>query len=156
MRTEVRQSDAAAVRDIVASTGFFSPAEIEIAVELIEDRIAKLERSDYHFIFAEAGGRAIGYACYGEIAGTVGSYDLYWIAVHHDHRGRGFGKSLMEQSEILMAARGGRRVYVETSSRAQYEPTRQFYLKCGYAIDATLADFYAPGDGKVIFVKALL
>jgi hypothetical protein len=46
-------------------------------------------------------------------------------------------------------------VYVETSSRDQYEPTRRFYLKCGYRVDAVLEDFYAPGDGKVIFVKAL-
>ena len=54
-----------------------------------------------------------------------------------------------------MAARGARRVYVDTSSRSQYEPTRAFYLACGYAREAFLADFYAPGDGKVIFVKAL-
>jgi hypothetical protein len=50
---------------------------------------------------------------------------------------------------------GGRRIYIETSSRAQYEPTRGFYLKCGYRQETILEDFYAPGDGKVIYVKAL-
>jgi ribosomal protein S18 acetylase RimI-like enzyme len=155
MRTDIRPSDVAAVREIVTSTNFFSPAEVDIAVELIEDRIAKGEASDYRFIFADAAGAAIGYACYGEIAGTVGSYDLYWIAVHDDHRGGGIGRRLMIEVERLIAARAGRRIYVETSSRDQYEPTQQFYLKCGYTIDATLKDFYTPGDGKIILVKAL-
>ena len=50
---------------------------------------------------------------------------------------------------------GGRRVYVDTSSRDQYEPTRAFYRACGYAEVARLDHFYADGDGKVIFVKAL-
>jgi D-alanine-D-alanine ligase len=159
LRTSVRPADSAAVRAIVASTGFFSDAEIDVAVELIDDRLAKGPKSDYHFMFADQkgadGGPAIGYACYGEIACTVGSYDLYWIAVHNDHRGGGLGRKLMDEAERDIAQRGGRRVYVETSSRAQYEPTRAFYLKCGYHVDATLEDFYAPGDGKVILVKAM-
>jgi hypothetical protein len=44
---------------------------------------------------------------------------------------------------------------VETSSRPLYEPTRRFYLACGYRLEAQLEDFYAPGDGKVIFLKVL-
>jgi hypothetical protein len=46
-------------------------------------------------------------------------------------------------------------VYAETSSRPQYEPTRSFYRACGYRLEARLEDFYAPGDGKVIFLKVL-
>jgi hypothetical protein len=61
----------------------------------------------------------------------------------------------MAESERLMAERGARRVYADTSSRPQYEATRAFYLACGYVQEALLADFYAPGDGKVIFVKVL-
>lgn len=155
IRDAVRPADGATVRAIVASTGYFAPAEIDVAAELIDDRIAKGERSDYHFIFAERDGRTIGYACYGEIACTVGSYDLYWIAVHDEHRGGGVGRLLLHEAERRIAARGGRRIYVETSSRPQYEPTRRFYLKCGYKVEATLEDFYARGDGKVILVKAV-
>ena len=157
LRLTARHEDSAAIREIVASTGFFSNAEIDVAVELIDDRLAKGDKSDYHFLFADdpVSGGAVGYACYGEIACTVGSYDLYWIAVHNSQRGGGLGRTLMLEAERLIAARGGRRVYVETSSREQYEPTRQFYLKCVYRVDAVLEDFYAPGDGKVILVKAL-
>ena len=70
-------------------------------------------------------------------------------------QGRGIGRTLMAASERIMAGCGARLIYADTSSRPQYEPTRAFYLACGYREEAFLADFYAPGDGKVIFVKPL-
>jgi ribosomal protein S18 acetylase RimI-like enzyme len=85
----------------------------------------------------------------------VGSYDLYWIAVDREHQSRGLGRALVAESERQIAARGGRRIYIETSNRPQYEPTRQFYLRCNYAIAAILPDFYNTGDDKVILVKPL-
>jgi ribosomal protein S18 acetylase RimI-like enzyme len=157
LRTEARPADRAAVRAIVESTGFFSAAEVEIAVELIDDRLAKGEKSDYRFVFADdaASGRTLGYACFGEIACTVGSYDLYWIAVHEDARGRGLGRVLSDECERRIRALKGRRVYAETSGRAQYEPTRAFYRALGYLEEARFADFYAPGDDKVVYGKEI-
>jgi len=88
-------------------------------------------------------------------AGTVASADLYWIAVHLDRQGRGLGRALLDAAETWIAREGRTRVYLETSTRPQYVPTRAFYLRCGYAIAAELVDFYAPGDGKAIFLKVL-
>jgi len=156
LRTDARAADINAVRRIVESTGFFSDAEVAVAVELIEDRVSKGCRSDYRFVFLDRSNEPLGYACFGPIACTVGSFDLYWIAVHNDARGRGIGRQILAAAEQQIAQEGGRRVYVETSSRVQYEPTRQFYLRCGYQIEATLQDFYSQGDGKVILVKALI
>ncbi len=153
-RENVTPDDCEHVRQIVTSTGFFSEAEIDIAVELVEERLAKGTGSDYDFLFAEQQGNVIGYTCFGHIDGTEASYDLYWIAVHQDARGNGLGKTLLRKSEEMIAARGGQRVYIETSSREQYVPTRAFYLRCGYRQEALLEDFYGPGDGKVIYVKA--
>jgi GNAT superfamily N-acetyltransferase len=154
-REDVRPGDPAHVRRIVGSTGYFHPPEIEVAVELVTTRLAAGPASGYAFIFAERGDVPVGYTCFGEIPCTTGSYDLYWIAVTASERGRGLGRRLLEVTEARITARGGRRVYIETSGRALYEPTRQFYLRCGYRIDAVLADFYAPGDSKVIFVREL-
>jgi D-alanine-D-alanine ligase len=154
-RTAVRSEDAGAVREIVTSSGFFSPAEIEVAVELVNEHLARGEASGYLFVFADQGGETIGYACYGPIACTAASYDLYWIAVHADYRARGLGRALAREVESLIGARGGKRVYAETSSRAQYGPTRAFYERCGYRRDAEMEDFYAPGDGKVVYVRVL-
>jgi GNAT superfamily N-acetyltransferase len=155
LRTVVRAEDIGTVREIVTSTGFFSDAEIAVAVELIEDRVSRGERSDYRFLFAEQNGRTSGYACYGPIACTTGSFDLYWIAVHPSVQGAGVGKKLLAAAEALIAGESGRHVYVETSSRVQYDPTRIFYEHNRYRLAAVLPDFYAPGDDKVIYVKEL-
>lgn len=154
-REAVEPGDQQAVRRIVESTGFFYPAEVDVAVELVQERLQKGEASGYHFVFATREGEGpTAYACFGPIACTVGSYDLYWIAVMNDARGTGLGRRVLAEAERRIAHAGGMRVYIETSSRELYEPTRQFYLRCGYRIAAVLVDFYAPGDDKVVLVKA--
>ena len=154
-REEVRPEDRQAVGRLVRATGFFSEEEADIAVELVEERLAKGDASGYFFLFAEEGDLLLGYACFGPIPGSVHSFDLYWITVDPGEQGLGVGRTLMAASERIMAGRGARRIYTDTSSRPQYEPTRAFYLACGYREEAFLTDFYAPGDGKVIFVKTL-
>ena len=126
-RYEVVPEDRQRVRAIVESTGFFHPYEVDVAVELVDERLAKGPASGYHFAFLQRGGVACGYVCYGQIACTMGSYDLFWIAVHNDYRGQGFGRLLLREAERLVSAAGGRRIYIETSDRAQYRPTRSFY-----------------------------
>ena len=154
-RDELLPTDLPEIRAIVESTGFFYPAEVDVAVELAHERLTKGAPSGYHFIFAEHGGRVVGYTCYGEIACTVGSYDVFWIAVYNDFRGHGLGKTLLTRTEQAIAQRGGRRIYLETSGREKYQPTRAFYDRCGYHAEATLKDFYALGDDKVVYVKAV-
>ena len=154
-RTAAQATDVESVKRIAASTGFFSAQELAIAVELIEDRLGRGTSSDYQFVFAEHNGQMIGFACFGQIPGTQSSMDLYWIAVRDDQRGKGIGRALLYECERVISALRGRRIYVETSSRTQYEPTRQFYRACGYRVEATLDDYYAPGDGLVILLKVL-
>ncbi|NLS92637.1 MAG: GNAT family N-acetyltransferase [Planctomycetaceae bacterium] len=155
LRQTATPADREHVRAIVESTGMFRPDEVDVAVELVDERLAKGEPSGYYFLFAEQQGRVVGYACYGPIACTVSSFDLFWIAVCQDQQGRGLGRRLLEESERLIARAGGTRIYIETSGRSDYLPTRRFYERCGYAVEATLADFYAPGDDRVIFGKVL-
>lgn len=154
-REQVRPGDAGVVREIVASSGYFHDHEIGVAVELVEERLQRGPESGYLFLFAERQGRVLGYACYGEIACTRGSYDLYWIAVRQDCRGQGIGGRLLRAAEERIAAAGGRAIWVETSGRPQYQPTRDFYLRCGYAQEALMRDFYDEGDDKVLYVKRL-
>jgi ribosomal protein S18 acetylase RimI-like enzyme len=154
-RAEVRASDVATVREIVASTDFFNAEELGVAAELVEARLSAGEASGYCFLFAERSGRVLGYSCYGRIAGTAGSFDLYWIATHREAQRRGLGRQLLGETERRVREAGGRRLYVETAGRALYEPTRAFYARQGYLREAELADFYAPGDAKVFFVKVL-
>jgi GNAT superfamily N-acetyltransferase len=154
-RCDARSDDRESVRRLVSSTGVFSPVEVDVAVELVDDWLQRSPESDYHFVFAEQDGRAVGYACYGKIALTAASFDLYWIAVDKSLHGQKIGQALLEKTEELIRQAGGRQVYIETSNRQHYAPTRGFYLRCGYRQAALLTDFYAPGDDKVIYVKEL-
>ncbi|HEY4760124.1 MAG TPA: GNAT family N-acetyltransferase [Thermoguttaceae bacterium] len=153
---EVQPADRDRVRELTTSAGVFSPVEIEVAVELLEERLSKGPLSGYFFIFAVRDERTLGYACYGPISLTAASYDLYWIVVDKTCQGQKIGKALMAESEKLVRAAGGRKIYIETSNRNQYAPTRKFYLRCGYRQEALLKDFYAPGDDKVIYAKSLI
>jgi GNAT superfamily N-acetyltransferase len=154
LRTTVRREDSEIVRDIATSTGFFRPDEIGIAVELVEERLRVGLASGYHFIFAEKSGRVLGYSCYGPVPLTLHSYDIYWMAVRKEEQGAGIGKMLLERSEAAIGELGGLRIYIETSSKEMYNRTRRFYERCGYREEATLREFYSPGDDKVIYVKA--
>lgn len=152
-RAEVGPDDVSRVREIVTATRFFSAAETDIAAELVTERLHKGDASGYHFLFAETELEVVGYACFGEIGCTVGSYDIYWIAVDPTWQGGGVGRKLLAEVETRIRVRLGRHIYVETSNRTQYLPTRQFYLRNGYEIVSILPDFYQPGDDKVTLRK---
>jgi ribosomal protein S18 acetylase RimI-like enzyme len=138
---------------LVAGTKVFRPSEVAIAVELL-DRAAAGD-DDYRFVGAFDGDDMVGYACWGPTPGTEGTFDLYWIAVDTTRQGGGVGSQLLAHVERTLQAGGGRLIVVETSSRADYAPTRAFYERRGYARAATLPGYYAPGDNLVIYLKEL-
>lgn len=153
-RRDVSEEDSRLVRELCESTRFFHAYEVDVAVELVVERLSKGTASGYEFVFATLDGETVGYACFGPIACTKSSYDLYWLVVGDRWRGRGYGRALLYESERLMRSLGATRLYAETSSREQYKPTRAFYERCGFRVDALLEDFYDAGDGKVIYVKS--
>jgi GNAT superfamily N-acetyltransferase len=138
------------------SLAFFSAEEIAVAEELVAEAVAKGADSDYLFLFAEAAdGDLRGYSCFGRIPATQSSFDLYWIAVAPEEQGRGLGREIIGRSEKIAADLGGTRMFVDTAGREQYAPTRAFYERMGYEVAAWIDDFYAPGDAKVVYAKAL-
>lgn len=155
LRDDVRPTDRDTVRAIVERTGFFRADEIDVAVELVDEHLAHGTESGYHFVFAECAGAVVGYACFGPIACTIASFDLYWIAVDPDLQGQGLGRILMDAAEAQIAAAGGQRVYIDTSGQEKYAPTRSFYERSGFRCEARLVDFYALGDDRIIYGKAI-
>ena len=153
-RDAPRIDDCLAVREIVTSTGFFSGPEVDVAEELVAERLTKGLESGYFFVFADAPDKgAVGYACYGPTPCTASTFDLYWVAVHETMRGKGVGKALLAEVEGRLKGMGGGKLIAETSSRGQYEPTRRFYLSCGFRQEARIADYYAPGEDILYFTK---
>ena len=156
LRDEVRAADISAIARLAGATGFFTAEEVAVAAELAEECLREGPASGYHFLFAEdATSGLLGYACFGPTPCTRSSFDLYWIIVDPRQQGRGVGKRLIQATEARIPILGGTRVYIETSSRDLYHPTRRFYERCGYALEAVLKDFYAPRDDKLIYYKTL-
>ena len=157
-RVTVQESDANAVHALVCETGFFSKSEERIAIELVEETLSLGKESGYEFVFADVPGnpgRLLGYTCYGPIPDTESSFDLYWIAVAPAEQRTGLGSALLHETERLALLQNAKRMFVDTSGREQYTPTRNFYERMGYREEARLVDFYAPGDDKVIYAKTL-
>lgn len=155
LRNNIVEGDEDAIFGIVSSTGFFNDEEISVAVELARETLVKGKESGYNFIFAEAGSGVVGYCCFGKIPFTRNSYDLYWIAVHDSFRNQRIGYVLLEETEKVVKKAGGSRIFIETSSKPQYEPTRKFYIRSNYIQEALLKDFYGTGDDKIIYSKYL-
>jgi len=152
-RTEIYNSDPAIVEEIVRSTGYFYDYEIPVARELAEERLARGEESGYFFVFATIEEKVLAYACYGPIACTNGSFDLYWIVTHQDWRGKGIGQQLLGATINEVKKLNGRMLIAETSTKEQYKPTRKFYENNNFLLEATIVDFYEIGDGKAMYVK---
>ena len=154
-RHEIKERDRGTLCELARATGFFHADEIEIALELVDERLKKGRASGYEFVIAEMDGRVAGYTCFGPIPCTTASYDLYWIAVRPEVQGKGLGRLLLCETERRVREMGGTRVYAETSSRPQYLSTRAFYERTGYNLAELLEDFYAPGDGRATYLKVL-
>ncbi|MEX0809418.1 MAG: GNAT family N-acetyltransferase [Dongiaceae bacterium] len=147
--------DPGLVEALLRRTGVFSTEEIGIGRELVEERLQRGAASGYGFRFADGGEGLLGYCCFGPIPLTRGAWDLYWIAVDPAARGRGIGRTLIDALHDEAANAGCRAIYIDTSSRPDYAPAHRLYEAAGYRVGARLTDFYARGDDKLIFARAI-
>lgn len=151
----LERAQRAAVRSLLERTNVFRPAEIDVALEVLDSYFDHPGR-DYTAVGAFThGGDLLGYVCYGPTPCTLGTWDLYWIAVVPEQHGRGTGTLLLSEVERRLALVDARLVIIETSSQPAYAPTRRFYQARGYVEVARVPDFYAPGDDRVIFAKRI-
>ena len=156
----LRPVDRARVSELLIATAAFSTDEVAVALELFDETFDPACRpehgvDDYAFIGAYENEDLIGYVCFGPTPATEGTYDLYWLAVDPAAQGRGAGRALVRAVEQDVVRRGGRMLVVETSSRADYAHTREFYARGGYVEAARVRDFYAPADDRIILTTRL-
>lgn len=154
-RDYVRREDPENIGDLVRAAGIFKPSEIRVAVELAEECLLRGPVCGYYFAFYPETAAPAGYICYGPVPCAERRFDLYWIAVHPQHRRTGLGKALMKKAEEEIRRMSGTRIYIDTSSRKEYLPARRLYTACGYSSAAELNDFYGLEDNKIIYLKIL-
>ena len=154
-RTTPEKRDINRVMEIVESTKFFYDHEVEIAAELVAERLAQGESTGYYFVFAEVDGVTAAYACFGPITMSKTCFDLYWIATHNDFRGKGIGRQLLEEIYKHAINMGCKIIIAETSGLEHYAPTRAFYISNKFDLEATLKNFYDEGDDKLFYTKRI-
>ena len=157
---QLRPENRARLAELLVDTGAFHADEVEVALSLFDlthggGAGANDAPIDYEFVGAFEGDQLVGYACFGPTPATEGTYDLYWLAVDPAVQGRGIGRALVRDVEEKLIGRGGRLLVVETSSRADYASTRQFYVRSGYTEAARVRDFYAPADDRILLTTRL-
>ncbi|MFH0809176.1 MAG: GNAT family N-acetyltransferase [Pseudomonadota bacterium] len=141
---------------LLAATAAFNAADVAVALELIDDILAKGEHSDYRAVCAEAEAEALaGFICFGRIPLTEASFDLYWIVVGPNHQGRGVASRLLAAIEPVCSQAGGTQLFAETSSLDAYAPARAFYEATGFHLVSRIPDFYAPGNDRLTYAKRL-
>jgi GNAT superfamily N-acetyltransferase len=152
----ISKVDRKKIEEILRSTDFFYEFEIETALEIADDTLSQgMEESGYYWLKATDEDGVVAFANYGKNSFSVHSWDLYWIAVHQDSRHKKLGSALLKAVEDKVREYGGKILWIETSGRPLYVSTEGFYKRNGYELQASLKDFYGPGDPKQIYAKVL-
>ena len=146
-------SDRTTVLEFLKATSFFRADEIDIAMEVLDEANEKGPSGHYKSYVLKEKQKAIGWICWGATPCSIGTYDIYWIAVDPAFQAKGVGSKLMNFAHEKIRQSGGRLAIIETSGKPIYHPTRKFYLKLGYCQAARVLDFYGPDDDKIIYTK---
>jgi len=154
MISTVTTTDGPQILDITSRIDIFTKHEFEAVEEVWSEYMANGSPPDgYHLLVYREGEKVLGFSCYGIRYLAEGVYDLLWIAVDPDIRRKGVGGALITATEEAVRKMGGRILIAETSGSAEYESTRKFYIRMGYENEASIKDFYKPGDDLKIYTK---
>ncbi len=147
--------DAIALMALVVAAGLFQADETEELAQMLAEHCAAAADSQDCWLTDEDDG-PVGVAYFAPERMTVGTWNLYLLAVHPDRQRQGRGAALLAHVEQRLAARGERVLLVETSGLERFEYVRAFYRQSGYDEEARIREFYQAGEDKIIFRKALV
>jgi aminoglycoside 6'-N-acetyltransferase I len=153
MIRKLQSKDRVQLLDIINSIDNFSTEEKKVALELIDEAIGNPNHEYYNIFVSEVNDKIEGYHCTGKRALTDGVFDLFWIVVDKRIQNRGLGKKLLEHAENFVRENNGRWILAETSSKDDYDATRNFYFRNNYSIVAEIKDFYKVNDNLIVFGK---
>ena len=153
MIRKLQAKDKDQLVSIIERTDNFTFEEKKVAVELIDEAINSRDQEYYNFYVYEDNFKIVGYYCIGKRALTDGVFDIYWIVVDSIIQNKGIGKQLLNHAESFAIENNGSLVLAETSSKENYNATRNFYLRNKYSIVSQIKNFYTLNDNLIVFGK---
>lgn len=148
-------ADRAAILAIAQASGMFDPDHATALANMLDEWFAGGLDGHVWVVHDRAPGGVTAVAYVMPELMTQGTWNLQFIAVDPDHQSAGEGSSLVSWIEGHLSFNAGRVLIVETSSLAEYETARAFYDSHGFDEEARIRDFYAAGEDKIVFRKAL-
>ena len=133
--------------DLFARSGMFSQEEVGALAGMLPEQLA----DPAHVWLRSAGGAA--YMTLDGLSRDV--WNLWFLGTLPVARRQGQGNALLHAAEHGARDRGGRLMLIETSSGDAFDPARALYARRGYTAQGRIADYYAPGEAKVIMARAL-
>ena len=84
--------DRAAISDVLLTSQVFGQVDADCVDEMYVETWQKPRADGYRWLMAcDAAGSALGFACYGVESLTQDTWDLFWICVRPEARGKGAG-----------------------------------------------------------------
>lgn len=111
--------------------------------------------SEAFWLTCHLDGSAVGFCFTAPEELADGTWNMLALAVRPDLQGRRLGTAIITSAEQHLRNKSQRILIVDTSGTDEFALTRKFYALNGYDEEARIRDFWAPGDDKVIFRKAL-
>lgn len=152
MIRDISASDKPAVLQIIKDSNQFNDESLAYVESTLDAHLA--ENSGAIWLTADDGQPVSISYCNPEPV-TLGTWNLLMLWTRQDRQGQGFGTALVAEIEHRLREKGARLLIVETSGLPDFEVARAFYAKCGFVHEATIKDFFAAGEDKLIYTKPI-
>jgi ribosomal protein S18 acetylase RimI-like enzyme len=143
------------------TSGLFGKADADCVDEMFTETwraLAANPKADtYRWLscMEQVPGPLAGFACFGTESLTHGTWDLFWVCVRPEARGKGVARALIQEAVAQAKAEGGRLMVIYTSSTKPYAPARALYESQGFARTAVVPEYYNVGDDLYIYSRGL-
>lgn len=144
--------DADAIIDMIATSPHFDDAGLTHVRATFEQHCR--DGSDAIWLIADDSAPAgVAYCAPEPLAPDVWNLLMLWTRA--DSHRAGHGTTLVDGIKAALQARGARLLIVETSSLPDFAAARAFYARRGFVHEATIRDYYEPGEDKVVYTMPL-
>lgn len=146
----VESSDIVPLLDMLQKSGQFNDEGVLHVRDTLKNYFSG-ESDELWFSAEQEGFAGIAYCAPEVMTNDVWNLLMLWISPAHQRQG--VGNALIKQIEKELRNKHARLLLVETSSLIDFSAARAFYSKQGFIREATIRNYYAINDDKVIFTK---